>query len=124
MTTVLDRHDDAVRRFAEACRTGGTAELCGALDADAVAVCDGGGLVPAGPGTARGAADVADLVAVLVCRRPEEELTVEAVNGRAGLAVRRAGRAVAVAGIGTANGKVSMLWIVLNPAKLGGWHRP
>jgi hypothetical protein len=55
MTTVLDRHDDVVRRFAEACRTG---------------------------------------------------------------------RAVAVAGIGTANGKVSMLWIVLNPAKLGGWHRP
>jgi RNA polymerase sigma-70 factor (ECF subfamily) len=124
MTTTLDRHDDIVRRFADACRRADIAGLSGALDADAVAVCDGGGLVPAAPGPVHGAADVAEMVAVVLCRRADAELTVEAVNGRAGLAVRRDGRAAAVVGIGTANGKVSMLWIVLNPAKLGGWHSP
>jgi RNA polymerase sigma-70 factor (ECF subfamily) len=124
MTTMLDRHDDAVRRFAQACRRGDTGELRGALDTDAVALCDGGGRVPAALGPVNGAHDVAELVAVLLVRQPGAELTIEAVNGRAGLAVRRAGRALAVVGVGTAGGKVSMLWIVLNPAKLDGWHRP
>jgi RNA polymerase sigma-70 factor (ECF subfamily) len=123
MTTTLDQHDDVVRRFAAACRRGNTAELRGALDTDAVAVCDGGGRVPAATGPVHGAHDVAELVAVLLCGQAGAELTIEAVNGRAGLAVRRADRAIAVVGVGTAGGKVSMLWIVLNPAKLGGWHR-
>lgn len=123
MTTTLDRHDNVVRRFAAACRTGDLAELWGTLDADAIAVCDGGGLVPAAPGPVQGARDVAEMVAVLLCGQPDAELTIESVNGRAGLAVRRAGRAFAVVGIGTADSKVSILAIVLNPAKLAGWHR-
>ena len=123
MTTMLDRHDDVVRRFDEACRMGDIAELWGTMDADAIAVCDGGGLVPAAPGLVQGAQDVAEMVAVLLCGQPDAELTIESVNGRAGLAVRRAGRAFAVIGIGTADSKVSILWIVLNPAKLAGWHR-
>jgi hypothetical protein len=123
MTTMVDQHDDVVRRFAEACRTGDIAALWGTLDADAVAMCDGGGMVPAAPGLVQGAQDVADTVAVLLCGQPGAELTIESVNGRAGLAVRRAGQAFAVVGIGTADSKVSTLWIVLNPAKLAGWHR-
>ena len=30
---------------------------------------------------------------------------------------------IAVVGIEAAYTKVTALWIVLNPAKLGGWHR-
>jgi hypothetical protein len=123
MTTTLDRHDNVVRRFVEACRMGDIAELWGTLDADAIAVCDGGGLVPAAPGPIQGAQDVAEMVAILLCGQLDAELTIESVNGRAGLAVRRTGQAFAVVGIGTADSKVSMLWIVLNPAKLAGWHR-
>jgi hypothetical protein len=123
MTATLDRHDDVVRRFAETCQTGDITALRGALDADAIAVCDSGGLVPAAIGPVRGAQDVAELVAVLLCGQQDAELTIEAVNGRTGLAVRRAGRAVAVVGVQTAGSKVRGLWIVLNPAKLGGWHR-
>jgi hypothetical protein len=124
MTAMLDRHDDVVRRFADACKIGDIAALQGALDDNAVAVCDGGGMVPAALGPVRGPLDVAELVAVLLCGRPPDaELTTEAVNGRTGLAVRRAGRAVAVVGVETAGIKVRVLWIVLNPAKLGGWHR-
>ena len=123
MTAMLDRHDDAVRRFAEACRLGDITALRAALHADATVVCDGGGLVPAALGPVHGAQDVAQLVAVLLGGQPDAELTIEAVNGRTGLALRRTGRAVAVVGVGTAGQKVTAVWIVLNPAKLGGWHR-
>ena len=120
---MLDRHDDVVRRFAEACRVGDIAALRAALDADAIAVCDGGGLVPAALGPIHGAEDVAQLAAVLLGEQPDTELTIEAVNGSAGLALRRCGQAIAVVGIKTADARVAVLWIVLNPAKLSGWHR-
>lgn len=121
---MLDQLDDVVCGFAEACRRGGIDGVQAALDADAVAVCDGGGLLPAAMDFVNGAEDVAQLVAVALCGQPDTELTVEAVNGRAGLALRRAGHAVAVVGVEAAEGKVIALWIVLNPAKLRGWHRP
>ena len=115
--------DDVVRRFAEACELVDIVALRAALDADATAVCDGGGLVPAALGPVHGAEDVAQLAAVLLGRQPDVELTTEAVNGRAGLALRRAGQAIAVVSVTVVDAKVGVLWIVLNPAKLHGWHR-
>ncbi|HEV7711778.1 MAG TPA: siderophore-interacting protein [Asanoa sp.] len=120
---MLDRHENAVRGLADACRLGDPAALRTALETDAVAVCDGGGSVPGPPGSIHGAADVADLVADLLCGRPGTELTIEAVNGRAGLALRRGGQALAVIAVKSAGARVAALWIVLNPAKLTGWHR-
>ena len=120
---MLDQHDDSVRRFAEACQLGDMAALSAALDADAIAVCDGGGLVATPLDSVHGAQDVARLVGILLCGQPDGELTIEAVNGRAGLALRRDGRAVAVVGVQTVDSKVTVLWMVLNPAKLRGWHR-
>jgi RNA polymerase sigma-70 factor (ECF subfamily) len=122
MIAMLDPHDDVVRRFAEACQSGDIAALRDILDADATAVCDGGGLVPAPIGPIHGAEDVAQLGAVLLGGQPDAEMTIEAVNGCTGLALRRSGRAVAVVAVGTAGSKVIAVWIVLNPAKLGGWH--
>jgi ketosteroid isomerase-like protein len=120
---VLDRHEDVVRGFAEACRLGDVAALRAALAADAVAVCDGGGRVPAALGPVHGAGDVAQLVAVLLCGQPDADLAIEAVNGRAGLALRRAGRALAVVAVEAVDTRIAALWIVLNPAKLRRWHR-
>ncbi|MGW3811194.1 siderophore-interacting protein [Micromonospora sp. NPDC005113] len=120
---MFNRHDDVVRRFAEACRLGDIAALGAALDADAIAVCDGGGLLPAAMSPIHGAEDVAQMAAVLLSGQPDAELTIEAVNGRAGLALRRSGQAIAVVGVKTADARVAVLWIVLNPAKLSGWHR-
>src|ERR1700721_743716 len=93
-----NRHDDVVGRFAEACRSGDIAAVRAILDADVIAVCDGGGLVPA-PGLTHGADGVARLVSVLLVGQPDTELTLESVNGRCGLALRRAGQAIAVVGI-------------------------
>ena len=118
-----DRHEDVVRRFAEACQLGDIAALRAALDADATVVCDSGGLVPTAVGPIPGAQDAAHLVAVLLCGQPGTELTIEAVNGRAGLALRRGGQAIAVVAVETAGTKVTVLWIVLSPAKLRSWHR-
>lgn len=117
------RHDDVVRRFAEACQLGDIGAIRAALDADVIAVCDGGELAPAAIGPIHGVEDVAQLVAVLLCRQPDAELSIEAVNGRAGLALRRAGQAIAVVGVTVIDTKVAILWIVLNPAKLHSWHR-
>jgi hypothetical protein len=75
-------------------------------------------------GIAHSAEDVAQMVAILLCGQPDTELTIEAVNGSPGLALRRAGRTIAVVSIEMADARITALWIVLNPAKLRGWHRP
>ncbi|WP_439381100.1 hypothetical protein [Amycolatopsis lexingtonensis] len=118
-----DRHDDVVRRFADACRRADVTGLTAVLAADAVATCDAGGHVPGPDGPVHGRAAVARLVVASLCGRAGAELTVESVNGRAGLALRHTSRAVAVVGAETAGSWITTLWIVLNPAKLTGWHR-
>ncbi len=120
---MFDRHDQVVRRFADACGLGAVGGLRAALHADAVAVCDSGGQVSTAMGVVSGADDVAHLAVVLLCGKPDTELSIEAINGRAGLALRRAGQAIAVVGVDTIGARVAVLWIVLNPAKLRGWHR-
>ena len=114
-------HDAVVRRLAAACRTGEVVAIGTVLDPDAVAVCDGGGCVPAPLRPVHGAAEVARLLHALL---PGAELTIESVNGRAGLAIRRAGTAVAVIAVSCAGERATILWVVLHPAKLRGWHRP
>jgi RNA polymerase sigma-70 factor (ECF subfamily) len=113
-------HDDVVGRLATACRTREAGTIEAVLSPDAVAVCDSGGQVPAPLRPVRGAAEVARLLRVLL---PGTDLTVESVNGRAGLAIRRAGSAVAVIAVSCAEDRATALWIVLNPAKLRGWPR-
>ncbi|SNQ50480.1 hypothetical protein FRACA_470028 [Frankia canadensis] len=113
-------HDDAVRRLAAACRAGDGVAIEAVLDPDAVAVCDSGGHVPAPLRPVHGAAQIARLIQALL---PGADLTVESVNGRAALLVRRAGTAVAVITVACHEDRATTLWAVLNPAKLRGWHR-
>jgi hypothetical protein len=111
-------HDDVVRRLAAACRTGDVIAIEAVLDPAAVAVCDSGGRVPAPIRPLQGAAEVAWLLHALL---PGTALTVESVNGSAGLVIRRTGRAVAVIAVSCDEDRATALWVVLNPAKLGGW---
>jgi hypothetical protein len=111
-----DPHDDVVRRFADACRAGDVAAL---LHPEVVALCDGGA---PGPIPAHGPGDVGRLCEVLLCGRPGADLTVESVNGRAGLALRRGGRALAVVAVQVTGTHVLALWIVVSPPKLARWH--
>jgi len=113
-------NDDVVRRLAAACNTGDVTAIEAHLDPDAVAVCDSGGRVPAPFRPVYGAAEVASVLGTLL---PGADLSVESVNGRAGLAVRRAGTAVAVIAVSCHQNRATALWVVLSPAKLRGWHR-
>ncbi|MEV4511708.1 siderophore-interacting protein [Dactylosporangium sp. NPDC049525] len=113
-------HDEVVRRLAAACRTGEVIAIEAVLDPDAVAVCDSGGRVPAPIRPVQGAAKVARLLVALL---PGADLTIESVNGRASLVIRRSGTAVAVIAVSCGEERATALWVVLNPAKLRGWHR-
>ena len=112
-------HDDVVHRLAAACHTGDVIAIEAALGPEAVAVCDSGGRVPAPIRPGHGAAQVARLLRALL---PGTELRVESVNGSAALVVRRAGTAVAVIAVQSGEDGAMNLWVVLNPAKLRGWH--
>ncbi|GIF71813.1 siderophore-interacting protein [Asanoa siamensis] len=117
-----DRHDDVLRGLARACRLGDVAAVRAALDPDAVAVCDSGGLVPAPVHPVHGAAGVARLLTWLTCDQADVEVTVASVNGRAGLALRRGGRAVALVAVTIVETGVLLVWVVLSPPKLRRWQ--
>ena len=115
---------DLVLRLAEACAgAGDAAALEALLHAEAVAVCDGGGTVPAALQPVRGSAAVARLAIALLGDRPGTVMTVESVNGRAGLALRRDGTVLAMVAVSAESARITRLWIVLNPAKLRHWNR-
>ncbi|MEV0388496.1 nuclear transport factor 2 family protein [Nonomuraea sp. NPDC050643] len=121
---MLDRHDRIARRFAAACDAGDPAALREILADDAMTVSDGGGRVRAAVRPAHGADAVARFVTALLARQPGTVVAAEPVNGRTGLVLRRAGRAVAAVSVSVAGARVTAVWIVLNPDKLLGWHHP
>jgi RNA polymerase sigma-70 factor (ECF subfamily) len=121
---MLDRHDRVARRFAAACDTGDVAALKAVLASDALVVSDGGGKLRTSVRPTYGADAVAQFIAALLAGPPGIVVTIESVNGRTGLALRRAGHAVAVVSVSVAGTEVTAVWIVLNPDKLQHWHRP
>ena len=122
--SALARHERVTARFADACGRGDPAVLRTSLAANAVVVSDGGGKVRAAIRPTRGAVAVARFITALLAGLPHTAVTVEPVNGRAGLVVRRVGQAVAVASLSVVGTEVTVVWIVLNPDKLRRWHRP
>ncbi|WP_433362345.1 siderophore-interacting protein [Actinoplanes sp. CA-142083] len=116
--------DELVRRLADTCVRGDLGALEALLHGEAVAHCDGGGQVLAALQPVHGPAGIARLILALLSVRPGVELTVESVNGRAGLALRQDGTAVAVIAVAAQANRITTVWIVLNPVKLHGWHRP
>ncbi|NUR57943.1 MAG: siderophore-interacting protein [Catenulispora sp.] len=114
--------EDVFLRLAEAGRTSDAAALRRVLTPDVVAICDSGGLIPELAEPVCGVDDVAMLLLALIGGRPDTELAIANVNGRPGLVLRRAGKAVAVLAAPTEGARIGTLWIVLNPAKLPRWH--
>ena len=114
--------DPIVRRFAFACTTGDIAAMRATLADDAIVVTDGGGQVRAATQPIRGADNVACFLPTLLTRQPGTLLTIESVNGRTGLVLRRTGQAVAVVSLNIADSHITAVWIVLNPDKLTRWH--
>jgi RNA polymerase sigma-70 factor (ECF subfamily) len=122
-TTTSPLHHRTTREFAMACGTGNVDALVGILLPDAVMITDGGGKVRAAPRPVGGAVDVAGLVTTLFARLADADLTVEAVNGAAGIVLRQAHDVVAVFTLAVAGSKVAAVWVTLNPDKLRHWRR-
>lgn len=116
------RADEAVvHRFATACGAGSIGAIRSLLAAEVVVVSDGGGKVAAALSPVRGADAVARCVTELLSAEPGTALSVEAVNGQAGVVLRRAGQVMAVVSLNVTGAKVAAVWIVLNPDKLRHW---
>ncbi|MEV5968008.1 hypothetical protein AB0L70_39950 [Kribbella sp. NPDC051952] len=122
MSFRVRRADESVaHEFATACTAGSVAALRGMLAPEAVVVSDGGGKVAAELHPTRGADAVARRITEALSRQPGTALSVEAVNGQAGVVLRRAGAVVAVVSLSVAGAKIAAVWIVLNPDKLRHW---
>lgn len=114
------RQAGLVRTFKEAWAAGDIATLIGLLDPGATLTADGGGRVRAALAPIEGGEPVARYVADLAAHGG---LTIEerTVNGRPGLVLRRGDELAAVYAFAVAADRITHIWAVRNPDKLGPW---
>lgn len=112
--------DAAVRRFLDACRTGQLGPLLETLAPEVELRSDGGGVVSAARRPVHGADSVARFFVGLVRKAPAGlRIETATVNGTLGIVVRGAdGTPDTVFGFDVADGRVSAVYGVRNPAKL------
>ncbi|MFD9415123.1 RNA polymerase sigma factor SigJ [Streptomyces goshikiensis] len=110
-----------VRSFKEAWESKDIEALVALLDPEAVMTADGGGMVGAVLHPVEGAEDIAAYLIHIADKAPGLTLAERTVNGRPGLVALYRGVAVTVAAIDLADGRVSRIWAVRNPEKLGAW---
>jgi RNA polymerase sigma-70 factor (ECF subfamily) len=116
------RHAAVVRSFQSALQTGDIPALLRVLDPSAVAISDGGGIVPAALRPVEGAAAIVRHFQGVVSRQPDLVVQESLVNGEPGLVARLHGRTVSVLAIRlTENGLIDRIWAVRNPQKLRAW---
>ena len=110
-----------VGEFMAAWSAGDVARVVALLDADAVAVADGGGEVAAATSPVIGAESIARECVAILRRDPSLTLCLETVNGRPGVVARQMGSTVAVFSFGVAAAHIVRIWAVRNPRKLRAW---
>nr|WP_314416045.1 RNA polymerase sigma factor SigJ [Streptomyces sp. DSM 40484] len=114
-------HRRVVSAFLDACGTGDLDTLVALLDPAVEARSDGGGKVRAALRPVVGPDKVARFLLGLLRKEPGLDVVEDDVNGSPGVAVRIAGTTVAVVGVCVRAGRVSDLWLVVNPDKLHAW---
>lgn len=114
-------HDEVVRAFAAAARSGDLAGLIAVLDPGVVLRSDGGGVVTAARRPVVGAGKVARFLLGALRKDPNTVvLEQETVDGL-GFALQDEGRIVGVVTLDVADGSISDVRIVMNPGKLTLW---
>ncbi|TXS42019.1 RNA polymerase sigma factor SigJ [Streptomyces sp. OR43] len=112
---------EAVRHVKEAWETKNVAALVGLLDPAAVMTADGGGLAGTALRPIEGGALIAQYMVAIADKAPGLELLERSVNGTPGLVAQRNGAVMTVASFEIAEGRVTRIWVVRNPEKLGPW---
>ena len=109
-----------VREFRRAWEAKDVQALIGLLDPDAVAIADGGGLVPAELRPLEGGERIARTFIAFADRVPGITLLESTVNGQPGLVFQQEGVTVTVCAFAVADGRITRMW-VRNPEKLRPW---
>jgi RNA polymerase sigma-70 factor (ECF subfamily) len=117
-----ERHRALVAAFAEAAGSGRLDVLIGVLDPDVVLRSDGGGLVSAARRPVRGADPVARFLQGLARKNPDAEYEPVVSGDGEGFLIRIGGAVAAVVSLATDGIRVTDVWIMRNPAKLGLWR--
>lgn len=115
-------HDDTVRAFAAAARTGDLSALVAVLDPDVVLQSDGGGVVTAARRPVTGAEKVARLLLGAVTTRPTVDVLDQQTPDGLGFALWEEGRVVGVVTLEVYAGAVTGVRLMMNPAKLTLWN--
>ncbi|WP_382303884.1 RNA polymerase sigma factor SigJ [Herbiconiux sp. UC225_62] len=116
------QHDEVVRAFSAASRTGDFSALIAVLDPDVVLRSDGGGVVSAARKPVQGADNVARFLFGLLSKRPGLEVVEQETPDGLGFAIWEEGRIVGVVTLNVVEGAVADVWIVVNPDKLSLWN--
>ncbi|MFE7561991.1 RNA polymerase sigma factor SigJ [Kitasatospora sp. NPDC057500] len=111
-----------VRHFREAWEAKDIEALVGLLDPAATMVADGGGLVGAVVRPVEGGARIARYLVLMAEKAPGLTLLERTVNGAPGLVAQRDGVTATVAALDLVDGRITRIWAVRNPEKLGRWN--
>ena len=115
------RRAEVVREFKQAWEAMDIEALLGVLDPDAVAIADGGGQVQAALEPRVGAETIARFL-VDLGTLATVDLEERMVNGQPGLVGRQDGATVTVFAFEVAEDRITRIWAVRNPDKLGAWN--
>jgi RNA polymerase sigma-70 factor (ECF subfamily) len=114
-------HDEAVRAFLAATRSGDLESLMRVLAPDVELRSDGGGVVSAARNAVLGTARVARFVLGVMAKQPRLQLTELQTADGLGYRLTIDGQFYGVISFGVERGRVADVWLVLNPAKLSSW---
>ena len=122
-TVPRSEHDQVVRAFAAASRSGDLRRLIGVLDPDVVLHTDGGGVISAARHPVCGADRVARfLLGIRRFYRPGADVVEQETSDGLGLTMWDEGRIVGVVTLEVSGGRVTHVRMVRNPGKLTLWN--
>jgi RNA polymerase sigma factor (sigma-70 family) len=115
-------HDDVVRAFANANRTGDLRVLISTLDPDVVLHSDGGGRVSAALKPVYGADRVARFLRGILTKGGGFDILEQETHDGLGFGIWNDGRITGVVTLEVLHGMITKIRIVLNPEKLSLWN--
>ncbi|GAA1430891.1 RNA polymerase sigma factor SigJ [Microlunatus lacustris] len=115
-------HDEIVRAFAAAARTGDIARLISVLDPDVVLRSDGGGIITAARNPIFGAEKVARFVFGVIRKNPTATVLEQETPDGLGFALWDEGRIIGVVTLDVFAGVVTDVRMMMNPYKLSLWN--
>lgn len=115
-------HDEVVKAFAAAARTGDIASLITVLDPDVVLRSDGGGIVTAARNPVYGADKVARFLFGALQKNPKATVLDQETPDGLGFALWDEGRIIGVVTLDVVAGLVTDMRLMMNPDKLTLWN--